>query len=403
MGPGPGDAAHHAVSATAEGEPPTAGHFVGEAMQGLDRGPLTVDRQFQVRERVLVMRVAPALGDEDIRGKGAHGTGYDGMKGPQPTRIVSSWRQRDVDGGPHAVTPTKLGRHARAWEERPRVLMQADGQDPRVVVERGLNAVAVVHVDVDIGDPLRAARQQPSNPKYHVVENAESRGIAAHRVMQTAGEIQRVLDGTRGHCVGGDQGATGNQRRCVVHTAEDGIIIGAKPVAAERRIFAGRLNRIEVVSVMGNEQLLARRPPGRDDLNVVQYPELTGERDRELEPDRVQRMVAEVIAEDPRVPDDAAAATHQLSAWARSAIRSSASSMPTDSRTRSPGTSSMEPATLACVIRPGCSMSDSTPPSDSPNVNSDVSEHNFSAASSPPRKANDTMPPKPRICRAATS
>ena len=44
--------------------------------------------------------------------------------------------------------------------------------------------------------------------------------------------------------------------------------------------------------------------------------------------------------------------------------------MPTDSRTRSPGTSSGEPAALAWVIRPGCSISDSTPPSDSPSTNS---------------------------------
>ena len=56
-------------------------------------------------------------------------------------------------------------------------------------------------------------------------------------------------------------------------------------------------------------------------------------------------------------------------ACARSASRSSTFSMPTDSRTRSFGTSSGDPATLACVIRPGCSISDSTPPSDSPSVN----------------------------------
>ena len=44
--------------------------------------------------------------------------------------------------------------------------------------------------------------------------------------------------------------------------------------------------------------------------------------------------------------------------------------MPTERRTRSAGTSRAEPATEACVIRPGCSISDSTPPSDSPRVNS---------------------------------
>ena len=46
------------------------------------------------------------------------------------------------------------------------------------------------------------------------------------------------------------------------------------------------------------------------------------------------------------------------------------SSMPTESRIRSSGTCRVEPATLACVISPGCSINDSTPPSDSPRVNS---------------------------------
>src|SRR5690606_26224258 len=60
----------------------------------------------------------------------------------------------------------------------------------------------------------------------------------------------------------------------------------------------------------------------------------------------------------------------QSSAASRSATRSSADSMPTESRTRSAGTSSGEPAVEACVIRAGCSISDSTPPSDSPRANS---------------------------------
>ncbi len=58
--------------------------------------------------------------------------------------------------------------------------------------------------------------------------------------------------------------------------------------------------------------------------------------------------------------------------------------MPTDRRTRSSGTSSAEPAVDACVIAPGCSMSDSTPPSDSASVKISVrvqkSQRRLSAA-----------------------
>ena len=64
---------------------------------------------------------------------------------------------------------------------------------------------------------------------------------------------------------------------------------------------------------------------------------------------------------------------------------------PTAGRDRS-GTSMPEPARLACVIRPGCSISDSTPPSDSPRKNSSVFSQ-MSRARSSRAGSNDTMPP----------
>ena len=59
-------------------------------------------------------------------------------------------------------------------------------------------------------------------------------------------------------------------------------------------------------------------------------------------------------------------------AWWRSATRSSVVSMPTDRRTSAGSTASGESTAEAWVMRAGCSMSDSTPPSDSASVNSRV-------------------------------
>ena len=70
-------------------------------------------------------------------------------------------------------------------------------------------------------------------------------------------------------------------------------------------------------------------------------------------------------------------------------------SIPTDSRTRSSGTSSGLPATDACVIRPGCSINDSTPPSDSASVNSLARSHTSSAAASPPVDPERHHPAEP--------
>src|SRR5690349_19771497 len=103
----------------------------------------------------------------------------------------------------------------------------------------------------------------------------------------------------------------------------------------------------------------------------------------------------------PAVPPSGAQARSR--ALRRSSTRSSTSSMPTESRTRSSGTCSAEPATDMCVIWPGCSMSDSTPASDSASVNTSVAAQTRSAASRPPRSRMETMPPKRRICLAAAS
>jgi len=63
----------------------------------------------------------------------------------------------------------------------------------------------------------------------------------------------------------------------------------------------------------------------------------------------------------------------------------------------------VESTAEAWVMRAGCSMSDSTPPSDSASVNNRVAATILSAASSPPVARKLTMPPKSRICRRAIS
>ncbi len=57
------------------------------------------------------------------------------------------------------------------------------------------------------------------------------------------------------------------------------------------------------------------------------------------------------------------------------------------------------PATDAWVILPGCSISDSTPPRDSPRMITLVRAHRSRAACYPPATRKLTMPPNRRICR----
>ena len=65
--PGPRHAAHQPVAAAAEGDPAAVAELVGEVVHRPVAGALAVDGEREVGERVLVVGVAAALGDQDLR------------------------------------------------------------------------------------------------------------------------------------------------------------------------------------------------------------------------------------------------------------------------------------------------------------------------------------------------
>src|SRR5215211_2897845 len=116
------------------------------------------------------------------------------MEGPQPTSIAGPRWQRDVDRRTLRVRTTRLAGTPRAREERGRRLVQAHGQHPRIVVEDRLYAVPVMHVDVDVRDPLSTVVEQPLDRDGGVVVDAETAGLRRHRVMQSAGDVGGMQD-----------------------------------------------------------------------------------------------------------------------------------------------------------------------------------------------------------------
>jgi hypothetical protein len=66
-----------------------------------------------------------------------------------------------------------------------------------------LDAVAVMNVDVDIGDAAGAPVEQPADRDRRVVVDAEARRPVRHGVMQAAGDVDRVLGLAAPHHLGG--------------------------------------------------------------------------------------------------------------------------------------------------------------------------------------------------------
>ena len=136
--------------------------LMGQVVQRDVRRALAVDGQHQVRERVLDMAVAAVLGDQHVRAANSRSSGG-----------TTAWKARShppsaVPGGRATLTAVPCGvraagvvREAGAGEQHLAGLVQGDRQHPRVVVEDLLDPVAVVHVDVDVGDPVRALVEQP--------------------------------------------------------------------------------------------------------------------------------------------------------------------------------------------------------------------------------------------------
>src|SRR5215211_5504855 len=97
-----------------------------------------------------------------------------------------------------------------------------------------------------------------------------------------------------------------------------------------------------------------------------------------------------------------ATAGERTSAASRSATRSSADSIPTDSRIRFGGAANDDSAVEACVIRAGTSIRLSTPPRLSASLKTFVRATSATASSSDSAR-NETIPPKSLIWRAAIS
>ncbi len=187
----------------------------------------------------------------------------------------------------------------------------------------------MVHVDVHVGDSLRAGRQEPGDRDGRVVVHAEPARVPAHRVMQPARDARAVLgpagpDGARR-----GQGRAGHQRRGVVHAGKHRVILGAEAERQQRRAgprLAGRHRRARA--------RLAGQPHGRDVARVVhqlelgvggrrraldrhpglaEHAERPGQLDRQLDPDRRQRMAgAEVITGQALIPGHLQRARHLL-------------------------------------------------------------------------------------------
>jgi hypothetical protein len=177
--------------------------------------------------------------------------------------------------------------------------MDRDGQHPRVSEKHRLHAVAVVHVDVDIGDPLRPVPQQPRNDDGRIVVHAEPAGLLRQRMVQPTGRVERVLRPSRPHRFRRRQRRAHHPQGGFVHLRKDRIVAGPEAKRAPRPVLPVPRppDDIDVPLAVREQQLILDRIPS-DHLtdafpidDPVRMDEIPGERD----PRRPQWMLRPVV------------------------------------------------------------------------------------------------------------
>jgi len=161
------------------------------AIRGRARGAgsefaLATDIRFASRERAV-------LGQFEI-GVGAAPGG--GALNRLSSLVGRARGERHVHGGPLTGTGASLGDEAGTGEEELAGLVDRDREHARVVVEDRLHPVAVVHIDVDVRDALRAVGEQPRDRDGGVVIDAEPARSRGHRMVETPCGVEGVLGGT---------------------------------------------------------------------------------------------------------------------------------------------------------------------------------------------------------------
>ena len=198
--------------------------------------------------------------------------------------------------------------------------MDGDGEDAGVVPEDPLDAVAVVDVDVDVGDALDSLVEEVLDADGRVVVDAEPRGMGGHGVVHAAAVVDAVVDLAGVEGAGQGQGPTDDPRGGLVHARERRVVLGAQAASRVGPVGIGRgdLHGLDVGRVVDRAELLVGGDLGTDDLDVVEDAQGARQPRGEVEPDGSHRVLAtEVVCREGVIPDEARPWAHAQNATPR--------------------------------------------------------------------------------------
>ena len=251
------------------------------------------------------MGVAAELGDQQLGLERPDQGGDHRVEGGQVQVVGGRGGQGQVGHGAAGRPLADLVGEAGAGEQVAARLVQRQGQDPGLVREDGLDPVAVVDVDVQVGDPLHALVEQPGDRHRRVVVDAEAAGPVGHGVVEPAGRGERVQGLAGADGLGRGHGGPADPGRRLVHPGEGRVVAGPEAEAGRPLPVPGRLDPGQVVELVHPGQVGAGHGRRLDQPRPLQQPAGAGQGHGELHPRRAQRVLgAEVVGGQRLVPDD---------------------------------------------------------------------------------------------------
>ena len=203
---------------------------------------------------------------------------------------------------PSSPTPPVPGNRYRpvSWNDTVRTPGSA-------AVDR-LDAVAVMDVEVDV-QHAQAVAPRPRDRERRVVVDAEARGAVAHRVVEPAARVERVLDVAAQDRLHRPQRAAGDRRGGIVHPGERRIVAthADTRLGEPERIAREAPDGLDVAGRMAPLQLVVGGRLRRESRLRADRPEQVQPR---AEPSRRQRMPGPEVVVGDRGPKTSSIAWH---------------------------------------------------------------------------------------------
>ena len=198
-------------------------HVMDETGRRAHRGR----RHPQVGERIPGVGIGPVLADDDVRPERGGDLGEQRGDRRTPRAFAGPRLQGHVDRGSGGGPLARFVDGAGPREQVPAGLVDRQGQHTRVVPVDGLDAVAVMDVEVDVQDAQTVASRSGDGQRRVVVDAEPGRAVG-HRVVEASARVERVLDVAAQDRLHRPDRAARDRRCGVVHPRERRIV-AARP------------------------------------------------------------------------------------------------------------------------------------------------------------------------------